>query len=413
MTTRLVDAANLLPQCERESFREFSRGLFYPLPRADQRKWAEVYLAGLLTLQGRKSIRRMAEQYPGWSADRAAQSLQQFVNQSPWDWSHITRALADWVTSVSRPQAWVVDTAVIPKRGAHSVGVARRRIAGQSRPVNSQFALGGFIATRSDALPVEWQLVLEQDWTSDHERKARARIPPGSTPRPLWRNVLEACGGLGRPGIPLTLPVVTDLRCESGVDRLISALCERGHQFLIGATAPSRRGARPTAAGLSDPFSGPFEALDGFAEAPARILARQVADHGMRTRRRTRLLAHQVRLPGAGGGSTGVVYRQLDDGDGGEGLVRYWVTNNVHLGPNDVMALIGHLQRAKGCVRLLAEEFGMSDFEGRSFPGWHHHMALVSAAGVYSLTGAGFAARRASQDRMPAAVRTGQTSPAA
>ncbi|MCA1216888.1 IS701 family transposase [Streptomyces sp. 8L] len=412
MTTPFADVSDLLPHRERHAFQEFSRSLFYSLPRADQRKWAEVYLAGLLTLQGRKSIRRMAEQYPGWNVARAAQSLQQFVNQSPWDWSHITKALADWVTSVSRPEAWVVDTAIIPKRGVHSVGVSRRHVAGQNRPVNGQFAVGGFIATPSDALPVEWRLVLEQDWTSDHRRKARARIPPGSTARPLWRHVLDACEAASRLGAPHTLPVVTDLRCEAGVDRLIGTLCERGHLFVIGAMAP-RRAARPGAAGLPYRLPDPFEATDGRLAVPARILAREEADYGARTHRRTRLVAHQVRLAGAGGGFVGMVYRPLDEGAAGDGLFRYWVTNSMHMGPHDVMDLVGHLQRAKSSVRLLAEEFGMCDFEGRSFPGWHHHMTLVSAAGVYRRTGAPFAARRAAENRTPPEVPPGKTWPAA
>jgi len=29
------------------------------------------------------------------------------------------------------------------------------------------------------------------------------------------------------------------------------------------------------------------------------------------------------------------------------------------------------------------QDFGLLDFEGRSFPGWYHHMALVSAAYTY------------------------------
>jgi SRSO17 transposase len=28
----------------------------------------------------------------------------------------------------------------------------------------------------------------------------------------------------------------------------------------------------------------------------------------------------------------------------------------------------------------LRGEFGLQDFEGRSFTGWHHHVTLVSAA---------------------------------
>jgi hypothetical protein len=390
MTARFTDVSDVLPHCERHTFREFSRILFSPLLRADQRKWAEVYLAGLLTVQGRKSIRRMVEQHPGWNAAHAAQSLQQFVNQSPWDWSNVRRALADWVTSVRVPRAWVVDTAVIPKRGVHSVGVSQRHIAGQGRAVNGQFAVGGFIATGFEALPVEWRLVLEHDWTDDHHRKARARIPPASTARPMWQHILEACEAPTRPGASHSLPVVTDLRGEFGVDRLVNALCERGHQFVIGAVAPGRAAlAGPAGLPYRLPYRLPdtYEGLKRRATAPARIHAPEEADSGARTCGRPQLTVHQVRLPSAGGGSAGLVYRPVDAGATGDGPFRYWVTNSARLGPRDIMEMVGHLQSVKNCVRSLAEEFGMCDFEGRSFPGWHHHMTLVSAAWVYHRTG--------------------------
>ena len=33
----------------------------------------------------------------------------------------------------------------------------------------------------------------------------------------------------------------------------------------------------------------------------------------------------------------------------------------------------------------MADRYGLFDFEGRSFPGWHHHVTLVSAAYLYGL----------------------------
>ena len=50
--------------------------------RKDQRRWGEVYLRGLMLDGKRKSIEPMAARLP----DGDEQCLQQFVNQSPWDW---------------------------------------------------------------------------------------------------------------------------------------------------------------------------------------------------------------------------------------------------------------------------------------------------------------------------------------
>ncbi|WP_199835774.1 MULTISPECIES: transposase, partial [unclassified Streptomyces] len=61
---------------------EFVADVFGSLPRRGQRRWGVCYLRGLM-LDGRcKSIQPMAERLP----DGNMQALQQFVNQSPWDW---------------------------------------------------------------------------------------------------------------------------------------------------------------------------------------------------------------------------------------------------------------------------------------------------------------------------------------
>ncbi|MET0761217.1 MAG: transposase, partial [Thermoleophilaceae bacterium] len=55
------------------------------MQRNDQRRWGCVYLRGLMLDGRRKSIEPMAERLP----DGDEQCLQQFVNQSPWDWEAV------------------------------------------------------------------------------------------------------------------------------------------------------------------------------------------------------------------------------------------------------------------------------------------------------------------------------------
>ena len=60
------------------------------LGRSERRRWAKIYLQGLLMDGGRKSIEPLAERIAG--AD--AQSLRQFVGQSPWAVEQIQQRLA-------------------------------------------------------------------------------------------------------------------------------------------------------------------------------------------------------------------------------------------------------------------------------------------------------------------------------
>src|SRR4051812_26032924 len=57
--------------------------------RSEQRRWARVYVRGLMAEGRRKSIEPMAARL----ADGDEQGLQQFVNQSPWRWGTGARQL--------------------------------------------------------------------------------------------------------------------------------------------------------------------------------------------------------------------------------------------------------------------------------------------------------------------------------
>ena len=51
------------------------------LGRSERRRWGVFYVRGLLLEGGRKTAAGMAIRYGG-----DVQALQQFLNQSPWDW---------------------------------------------------------------------------------------------------------------------------------------------------------------------------------------------------------------------------------------------------------------------------------------------------------------------------------------
>jgi SRSO17 transposase len=77
----------------------FAQAMFEPLARADQRRWGEVYLRGLMLDGKRKSIQPMAERLP----DGDEQALQQFLSQSPWDWRPVRQRLATQLTAAVDP----------------------------------------------------------------------------------------------------------------------------------------------------------------------------------------------------------------------------------------------------------------------------------------------------------------------
>src|SRR6266542_489350 len=161
--------------------------MFAPLARSDQRRWGECYVRGLMLDGKRKSIEPMAARLQ----DGDEQCLQQFLNQSPWPWQPVRERLAQKLTAVIEPQAWIVDDTGFPKFGRHSVGVARQYSGTLGKIGNCQIGVSINAATDAASCPLDWRLFLPAEWDEDVERRARAHLPPEERHRPKWRLALE------------------------------------------------------------------------------------------------------------------------------------------------------------------------------------------------------------------------------
>ncbi|MFF8726228.1 transposase [Streptomyces sp. NPDC015171] len=369
---------------EREHIHMFIDEVFKPLHRAEQRRWARAYLWGLLHTPGKKTPRRMAQ--AGLMPAGAAHGLHQFINSSPWNWEQVRCALAGTIAANRSAYAWTCADLLIPKQGEHSVGVHRRLDQATGRTVNCQRGLGLFLATGTgtgtQCFPVDWNLLLDGAWDWDDLRRRRARIPEAETGRPVGAHVLDfAAGGAGRtlfPDAPWALNLTRRCDDASGV---MAGLARRGLDFvcevdpgqivLIGRPSP-----RVITVGelMEEPHARQPHAL------------KRQPEHGGARATRVNVYGGPVRLAQRGAAKDGVSrnYHVLEQPSGDAGQpARYWVTSLLNRGVEEVLTLARSQATARAAVTALGSEFGVLDFEGRSFPGWHHHMTMVSAAYAY------------------------------
>ncbi len=225
------------------AFSSFSQGVFSSVARADQRRWGEAYVRGLLSVPGRKSIRRISDQVVGRDA---GQSLQQFVNQSPWAWEPVRRALAEQVVPVLRPRAWVVQEVVFPKNGDSSAAVARQYAPSAGRVLNCQRAIAVFLVGDGGSVPVDWRLVVPRGWDGDVDQRSKVRLPASERSRPDWAYPLELVDELVAWGLP-PAPVVVELHDDREVYPLVRGLGGGAARRPRGLPA----GARARAAGTA------------------------------------------------------------------------------------------------------------------------------------------------------------------
>ncbi|WP_418957118.1 IS701 family transposase [Streptomyces tritici] len=381
-----------------EVFGELSAALFTGFPRRDQKLKAEQYLRGLLTAQGRKSIRNIAAQYGGPAAE---QSLHHFISSSTWDWRPMRAALAGFLERSSCPQAWVVRSMPIPKAGEHSVGVDRSFDPERGQVFRGQQAFGVWFAAEDLSVPVNWRLFLPDPWVKDRTRRDRAEVPAGAGEETLEECAVASALEVARWKDVTRKPVLLDIRGGAGRGAL-NRLASAGLPVVarIGATCRLMVADR---------------ALPGFGAGP--LPAQQILESlkalrrpvswldiacGGRTSRTSLATAVRVALPGAVGERPRAMLLVGEWDDPRRPLTRIWLTDLTGVPVGQVLRLTKLTRRVERDFTHVGEGAGLRDFVGRSFRGWNRHITLASAAhAVTVLAGNGGEAYR------PAARPTG------
>ncbi len=132
-------------------------------------------------LGDRKSVAPMAARLSPSAVSAKHRSLLHFVGQSPWSSQGLMAAVRASVvpalTARGPVQAWIVDDTSFPKKGRHSVGVARQYSGQLGKQDNCQVAVSLSLASGEASLPVSWRLYLPEAWAEDAVRRTMAKVP--------------------------------------------------------------------------------------------------------------------------------------------------------------------------------------------------------------------------------------------
>ncbi|WP_433403644.1 IS701 family transposase [Streptomyces sp. CA-146814] len=375
--TAILDAPESARREGPEGLTAYGERVFGYLPRSDQRRWADAYLRGLLATPGRKTVRRMARRLD--LPDSAPQALQQFISASPWQWTPARVELAKIAAELLPDAVWTAKPVLLRKRGNHSVGVREGIVPGTGRRVNCQVGIGLFLTGAGHSVPVGWRLLLDDAWCEDPERRRRVRIPDTVTPRPAWALVLEMVEQFAAAGVAGSAPVVLGRDFAPGVRQVVSQLTRRRRDFVLEVEP-----GQPLV-----PVS-PRGTVPSSSTAPRGDAAALVAAHCRRTASalpgRAQMFSAAVRLlpPGPPAPAGHQPHRLVAEvAAAPKRPSRFWITSLRDAPPTTVRGLAHRTVLTDVVVRDVQTELGLLDFEGRSFPGWHHHMTLASAAYLY------------------------------
>lgn len=358
----------------------------------------ELYLRGLLEEGQRKSLEPLVERLGG---DADYQSLQQFLADSPWDPAAVVRAVAERVAPAIEVEAWVLDDTGFPKDGRRSPGVKRQYSGTLGKIGNCQIGVSVHAVGARGTVPLGWALYLPEEWCEDPERRAKAKVPEEiefRTKPELGVELVERAAGWEVPAAP----VLGDQAYGENTE-LRERLHDAGREYVlaVGPTttvfAPEtvlKVPARGTT-GRPPTRSRPDREPESIGELIARIgpqgaqtvtfrdgpegepmtsrfifVRVRAAHHWRQDARKWR----KASLPR----EQWLIAEWPEDRDE---PTDYWLSN---LPDDTAPERLARLARLRWKIELdykqLKGELGLDHYEGRSWLGWHHHTALVTAA---------------------------------
>jgi SRSO17 transposase len=371
-----------------------------------------TYAVGLLGDGERKSMEPIASRATASpkEIDAVHQRLGHFLKDSEWSDREVrregTREALEAMTAENPVETWIVDDTGMLKQGSHSVGVQRQYTGSAGKVTNCQVAVSLSVTTRSEHLPIDFELYLPRSWTEDAARRAEARVPDEVTFKTKPEQALDMMDRALGDGVPRGVVLADEGYGNSSEWR--GELRKRGLDYAVAVNAtttvwiPDKRG------GLGVKWS-----------------VRQVADIISEGRFRQTVWRHATRGPLHARFAVRRVVVAHDDGqppkerepvwllmEWREGDTRpehfYLSTLPANTSRKKLVRIIKERYRTERIYEDLKGELGWDHFEGRRFRGWHHHVsvamccyAFITAEKVRAFSPSARGARRSPTERRP------------
>jgi SRSO17 transposase len=375
-------------------FAEFAAGLADALDNRVQARHLKEYCTGLLLPGDRKSVEPIAAKIAPDQACAVHQSLLHFVNQAEWsDEAMLAKVREMVLPAIKRHgpiQAWIIDDTAFPKKGKHSVGVARQYCGQLGKQENCQAAVSLSIANHQASLPVAYRLYLPQDWAQDEVRREKAKVPPQIRFKTKPEIALDQIRDAVAAGLPRGV-----LLADAGYGhdaRLRIEATALGLRYVVGVqpnilvwppgSRPRRRGRPLNNTGRRDEpdlVSVKKLALSLPKKAWRTIRWREGSADWLSSRfARVRVRAAHTYRPADQIYQEWLLIEWPDDEDE---PTKYWLSTLPAKISFEALVDTAKLRwRIERDYLELKQEIGLGDYEGRGWPGFHHHATLSIAA---------------------------------
>jgi SRSO17 transposase len=379
---QILQEADIAPQVANgmlKRLEQFAQPFIASFGRREPKENTRIYMCGLLSDLKRKNIESIAYRY-----DQDRRALQQFMGSTPWDHQSLQQELARQVGVELGEEDGVIvfDPSGFKKCGTESVGIQRQWLGRLGKVDNGQVGIYMGYASRKEHALVDERLYLPKKWANDKARRRKCGVPKNiryQTRHELALDMLKSNGKYLPHG---WIAGDDEMGRSSGFRRDLRAL---GEQYLLAV--PSNTGIRdiesqpPAYGGRGQPPKQPFQRVDRWRDALSNAAWTKI---DVRDGEKGPLITELVKRRVVARTERGwddcteellIVTRTPES----NGTVKYdyYLSNASADIPLDELARVVKAEhRIEDCLKRAKSEAGLSDYEVRTWTGWHHHQTL-------------------------------------
>jgi len=359
---------------------------------------ARHYLSGLLGKQRRKNIETIENDIP----DSDYQGMEQFISASPWSHEEVMEQVgreADKAFGDPAEAGLYFDESSFLKKGKASVGVQRQWSGRAGKVENCQVGVFACLAKGGRFAVTDFRLYLPEEWADDPLRCEAARIPVehrGYLPK--WRQALEMVRDARKRGQRFGYVGFDSLYGSNA--QLVNALEDDGEYFMGDVDKSVQVWMREPAIESPGKSTGQGRPLKHFRIAAGNTAEKFTVEKLVANLDEEDFLEIEFRQGEKGRlcgrfwmgevwhwrkGEPKARKRSLLVRKDADGSLKYSLTNLPGGKPLSYYANIqGQRFWIEHAFHEAKSQLGMAQYQVRVWKGWHHHMALVCMALLFT-----------------------------